>query len=430
MEEEKQRLTLQAKSSFGPAPPPFHSWFVKDGIFHMPRFYGLERYGQAETDMRSDGKSINVSFTGSLTPIQERATRIAFDKYLSPLNDGGVIICLPCGYGKTVWAVNAILCLGRKACIFVHKSFLRDQWIAAFERFAPGIRMGTIQGNTWDVDGSDVVIAMIMTMAKRNYDSSLFEEFGTICFDECHHMAAPVMNMATRCMNARYVIGLTATKDRPDGLTRLLHWSLGPEGFHVERESELLRVSVALFSGGSKEILKRDGKPLISIMVNNLAVHIQRNKFICERIVEYRRCGRVIIVLSDRIIQLHTLRAMVIASGLAEEEIGFFTGETKEQQRKVELAKPVVMCSYGMANEGLDKVEADTCVMATPKGRVVQCIGRIQRPCETKKTPLVLDVADDVSVFVPLRWKRQQMYSKQGYEVQVKQCCEGEGWFE
>ena len=85
-----------------------------------------------------------------------------------------------------------------------------------------------------------------------------------------------------------------------------------------------------------------------------------------------------------------------------------------------------------MANEGLDKKEADTCVMATPKSRVVQCIGRVQRPCATKQAPLVLDVADDVSVFAQLRWKRQKLYAKEKYEVQVVSCDaeeSGQNWF-
>ena len=73
-----------------------------------------------------------------------------------------------------------------------------------------------------------------------------------------------------------------------------------------------------------------------------------------------------------------------------------------------------------MANEGLDKTAADTLVMATPKSRVVQCVGRIQRPCETKMPPLVLDVVDrDVPAFASSRWTRNSLYRKERYETQV-----------
>ena len=43
----------------------------------------------------------------------------------------------------------------------------------------------------------------------------------------------------------------------------------------------------------------------------------------------------------------------------------------------------------------------------------------MQRPCPTKKSPLVVDVVDDVSIFVPMRWTRQRLYGKERYEVQV-----------
>ena len=78
-----------------------------------------------------------------------------------------------------------------------------------------------------------------------------------------------------------------------------------------------------------------------------------------------------------------------------------------------------------MANEGLDKREADTCVMASPKARVTQCIGRIQRPCATKQGPLVLDVVDENAFFQTLRWSRQRLYASEKYDVQVVQVRSG-----
>lgn len=433
LKEEIKRLTLQARSSFGPPLPPVEVWDIRGDRLHVPRFYGLIRFGPPEEDARVLGDPITLRFEGTLTAVQQRATDTIFARYLSETGACGAMVCLPCGYGKTVWAVHTIARLGRKACIFVHKSFLRDQWERAFLDFCPGVRVGVIQGKTWRIDDCDVVIAMVMTMAKRDYESEVMDSFGTICFDECHHMAARVMNRATRCCRAKYVLGLTATKDRPDGLTPLLHWSLGPEGFRVERDTETVQVSVALFSHGAPQIQNREGKPIVSIMVNKLAENERRNEFIARRVVAFYRAGRVILVLSDRIAQLKALhRLLLVAPGMPEGDVGIFTGATKETDRAVQLERRIVMCSFGMANEGLDKREADTCVMATPKGRVTQCIGRIQRPCETKKTPLVLDVCDDAPVFVQLRWRRQKLYSKERYEVQVRPAEDGpevEEWF-
>lgn len=445
-EDELKTLTLQAKCTFGVPPPPHKAWNLdEEGNLHVPRFYGLDRFGRAEKDERTIGdvmqRAAHVSedeepstgFVGTLTPVQVRAKTVALSRHLGPDGEGGAIICLPCGFGKTVWAVNMIAELGRKACVLVHKSFLRDQWTEAFQKFCPSLKVGYIQGKTWDVEGADVVIAMVMTVAKREYDPSTMDCFGLLCIDECHHMAAPVMSAAMLSFRARYIIGLTATKERPDGLTPLLHWSIGPESFRAERDSEKVKVTIALLSFPVTEVRsKKDGKMIIATMLTALALNKSRNEFLVSCIMRFISAGRTILVLSDRIKQLELLYERISSSGgLNESDVGMFTSKTKEMERKEQLSRRIVFCSYGMANEGLDKKDADTCIMATPKGRVTQCIGRVQRPCDTKKSPIVLDVVDDSPIFSTLRWQRQRMYSKEQYRVQVlrPEDTKEEEWF-
>lgn len=428
---EKRNLTLQARVSFGAPPPPFEAWSEADGHLHVPRFYGLSRFGPAEHDDRSDGAPAPaLRFEGTLTPVQRRAASALLDTHLRT-GDGGALATLPCGYGKTVLGVYLAAQRGRKVCVLVHKGVLRDQWRASFERFCPGVRVGVIQGKQWEVDDCDVVLAMVMTVARRQLDFAALDAFGMVIVDEAHHMGAPVMSQALRAFRARWIVGLTATLERADGLTTLVHWALGPEGFHADRVDEPVRVSIALYPGATRErVAARTGKPLMAAMINEMAAHPGRNAFLADRIAAMRAAGRVVMVLSDRIAQLDTLKRLVVARGVPEDDVGIFKGATKEAERAVQLARPVVMCSYGMANEGVDKKEADTCVMATPKGRVTQCIGRVQRPCETKQFPLVLDVVDDVSVFVGLRWKRQRGYAKEKYQVQVlSHDAEDAQWF-
>jgi superfamily II DNA or RNA helicase len=421
LSELKRKLTLQSRSGFGATPPPFEAWFVDDvtGRIHMPRFYGLQQFGIAASDVRVEGEeTCRMKFEGTLTHVQMEAAEAAFSKHLLPAGNGGVLMSLPCGYGKTVWAVAAACRLGRKTCVVVHKAVIKDQWLASFARFCPDAKVGSIQGSKWDVAGCDVVVAMILTLAKHSAPADHLDAFGLVIVDECHHLAAPVMNSAMRRFNAKYVIGLTATKDRPDGLTPLLYWSLGPLGFHVERDThtEKVHVCVARYRGATHDILNKQGTPLMSVMLTRLASHAPRNVFLAAHIADFRRDGRVIIVLSDRKAQLYVLRDLLLQKhAVSEDEVGVFVQETRD--RNAQLARPIVLCTYPMANEGVDKTEADTCVMATPKARVTQCIGRVQRPCATKQQPLVLDVVDDNALFMRLHWTRLAFYKKQRYTV-------------
>ena len=129
LEDEKNRLTIQAKRGFGVPPPPFQAWHVVGDRLHVPRFYGIDRFGPAEVDERVPGDAIDLTFEGTLTEVQQRAMDAIFGRLMAPGGINGAINSLPCGFGKTVWTVAAIATeLERKACIIVHKEVLRDQW--------------------------------------------------------------------------------------------------------------------------------------------------------------------------------------------------------------------------------------------------------------------------------------------------------------
>ena len=425
----KKNATLQAKAVFGKPPPPFTAWKEEEGRIHFPRFFGMKHFGSAEKDIRVGGNPASrlCTFHGDLSSLQEEASASVFSNSFSASEDGGCIVSLPCGKGKTVLAVSIACKLGRKCFVLVHKKVIRDQWKESFERFCPGVKVG-FWGEKTDIGECDVVVGMVMTIARLTPEAALpLDAFGLVIADEAHHFAAPVMNRAMLHLKAKWMLGLTATKERPDGLTPLLNWCFGWGSFTAERDdTEKVKVSVALYKGCSE-----GGKSSsLASLVTSISTDSMRNSFIAERVASYRATGRVVLVLSDRLAQLDCLKKMVIERGVPEEDVGVFKGGQKDSERCFQLSKPVVMCSYGMANEGVDKKEADTCVLATPKGRVTQAIGRVQRPCPTKKHPLVLDVADESPIFTSLRWKRQRLYASNSYEVQVLPTAAKEWWFE
>ena len=155
-------------------------------------------------------------------------------------------------------------------------------------------------------------------------------------------------------------------------------------------------------------------------------------------IADLARQGRKIIVMGDRVAQLHVLdgllcEALGYTGGDGEGEVegeeeeggdarvtrGFYTGKTPSAERQAAEHKQVIFTTYAMSREALDIPALDTLVMATPVGTVEQVVGRILRKHPNKKTPLVLDVVDPYSVFDCMRWKRRKYYAKQGYERQA-----------
>lgn len=421
LEDEKNRLTLQAKTNFGPPAPPFKVYRIVDGCLEVPRYYGLQRFGPAETDERVHGEAVEISFAGTLRDVQKKAMCAIFDVHFSESGCGGTIVVLPCGFGKTVLAVATASRLGRKTAVLVHTSVLKAQWKESFEAFCPGIRVGYVQGSTFDCKDKDVVIMMVQTVAKRQFPPEITDQFGFVVCDEAHHLAAPIMSMAMLCFRAAKLMALTATKERSDGLTRLLHWSLGPEGYRAERKMNGAQVTLVEYEGATVEKVTKDGRPLVAVMINHLSANAPRNRFIARKAFDMYMNGRTLIILSHRCAQLKSLHSILISEPylIPEENVGRLEACQGDALRSLQLVRRILLCSYNMADEGLDKKELDTLIMATPKSKVEQCIGRILRQHDDKKFPLVVDIADEGVYYGRLREHRLNFYRRNKYDTQI-----------
>ena len=420
LEDERKILTLQPRTNFGNAAASFPVFREAAGRLFVPRFYGLQRFGAPEADERSEGVPVRLDFRTPLRPVQQQAFDAVMRTAFAPAGSGGAIVVLPCGQGKTVLSFSLAAALGRKTAVLVHTSVLRTQWRCALEEFCPGVRVGCVQGPVFEVADCDVVIMMVQTVARRQFAFDVTDEFGLVVCDEAHHMAAPTMNQALGCFRAKYVLALTATKERADGLTRLLHWSLGAEAFRAERKEQKVTVYVVQYEGAAVHKTAKDGRALVAVMLNLLSAHAGRNAFLSRTLHALYRKGRTVIFLSHRTAQLRTVKALLLAFGVPEEDVGVLEASMKEAVRAVQLQRRLLLCTYNMADEGLDKKELDTCVMGTPKAKVEQCIGRIQRELEGKRPPIVVDVSDDDSPFYhKLRMARHNFYRRQAYTTHV-----------
>lgn len=429
----KRNLTMiPVDTSFSSqGPTPFNAYELKNGVFSVPRFYGIDHFGSPVKDKTKEGvEMIHHQFKGTLNEVQKDACEAMISRFSSQTK-GGMLV-LPCGYGKTVCAIYIACRMKRRTLVLVHKAFLVDQWKERAKAFVPGCTVGKIQQNIVDAD-ADFVIGMIQSFSKREYPKEILEKFGQVIIDESHHMAAPVLHKALRQIPCRYIVSLSATPDRRDGLTNLLYWSMGTICYKIDRKPEHTLVSCVLYTGGKrKEILYRDGKISMALMLNALVSDVSRNEIIADRILSCYKNDRYIIVLTDRIKQLNMLHIMLNNKGIPFEDIGFYIGSTKNDDRELSSRKRIILSTYTMAKEGLDIPRLDTLVLGTPKGDIVQASGRIQRKNSEKKTPLIIDIVDTFSVFEQLRWKRWSFYRKELFQCQSYEVEENKfiPWYE
>jgi superfamily II DNA or RNA helicase len=153
---------------------------------YVPRYFGMERYGSNIENKIETGHKIDLAFAGELRDYQN----VIVDKYLKAATKtancgGGGLLDVDPGKGKTVMALKIIEQLAVKTLVVVHKSFLTNQWKERIEQFLPGAKVGTIQGQIFDIENKDIVIGMVQSLSMKEYPQNAFESFGLTVFDEC-----------------------------------------------------------------------------------------------------------------------------------------------------------------------------------------------------------------------------------------------------
>jgi superfamily II DNA or RNA helicase len=382
----------------------------------IPRCVGIAEY-PSFVDQTSEGSLLEYNFTGVLKSHQEAPANAA----LASLNTRPhcTILVLPCGFGKTFVSLYVASQLRRKTIIIVHKEFLLDQWRERIAEFMPGTKVGIIQGDKFETD-NDVVIAMIQSLAVRSYNSDELAKFGTCICDEGHHMAARMFSEVFFRVPAKYILGLTATPTRKDGMTNVLHMFMGPFCFKQDQHVEDQNVMIKRVEYKSGRVFTCDlSNGAVQKLKSRLAKDTRRNQLLLHLCVLSTQAGRKVILLGDRVEHLKDLHTAFqrICSNISS---ALYIGGMKATSRADAEKCSMIFGTYNMASEGLDVPALDTLILASPTSDCVQSTGRILRPCETKMNPFVWDIVDDTCrQFTRYAECRLNYFERQGFTIET-----------
>ena len=402
----KRDLTVAPidRSGIQKYPKTFPVWWGYRNIIIVPRFY---MYPSGSHFDFVDMETIDVTFTGSLRPeLEQLDATAAVMKSLQ--TTGGAILSLATGQGKTTCACWVIAQLRVKTVVLVHKDILRTQWAERISQFLPTARVSFIQGTTCDLSG-DVVIAMIQTLVSgsRTYD---FTGVGLVCTDEAHHISAETFSQAMRGLCCPYSLGLSATPTRKDGLTRIMHWFLGPQAYVAQRKNmHNVIVEIVKYTCPRYRLpppMTRFGTVNHAAMLTDMADDTARTQLILRHIKKLREDPeRIVLVLSHRRDHCTEIAKQIPGA------VAFLGGAKKSTAH---TTAPVVCATYSLASEGYDDPRLNALVLATPCSDVTQAAGRILRGTPTVD-PIIVDVMDDFSVAYAQAAKRKGYYAKAGF---------------
>ena len=396
---------------------------TKDHIY-VPKHYGIAEFGIPKTSDREVAKT-DASFWVFEGKIRENQVEVV-NSYLCPEPRDG-IISLQTGGGKTVCALYIASQIRMPTIVLVHNTFLRDQWIERIKAFLPKARIGSLQADVIDIDNKDITVAMLQSVALKEYPKGTFERFGFVIVDECHHIASEAFSRAVPKLTCKHMLGLSATPERKDRLMCVINWFLGPMLYKSDtsdKVDEKVKVEVYEFTGDEKYneiIYNNSGVMFTTLMINKVVEYEPRNVMVAGLIEDLaHEEGRQLLVLTDRVGHTKTLFNL-----LPDEmkEKACILGRDVVAKTRAEWCstKKILIATYQMCKEGFDVATLNTLVIATPRPDVDQIVGRILRVEKEKRLidPLIIDIVDES--FRRQFQERLSLYKKRNYNVEKMQ---------
>lgn len=453
------------------AQTPFAVFTESPSRFYVPRAWAIDAFGKAEAEAVPEGLPLSATaanFVGKPYEYQVSIIQTFLDKGSNGL------ICVPCGRGKTFMALAIAARLKRRFLIVVDKEFLMNQWRGEITALLPGLRVGILQADTAQtntefikqkdptlpelkkrakeaglkVGGNkeelmkrlaeakievtpeaeevtyDCTICMIQTLVQREFPEDTFRSYGFTIFDECHHLGAAHFSRALLKVQTKYMLGLSATPKRDDGLTKVFEWFLGkPVYWEKSREpDETVIVRCEQFTCDDAEYTEVPtdyrGEMIMARLLSRVVECTERTQKIAQIIKEI--CAdpnRRVLVLSERIGHLKSIETLLEPSGLT---MSYYVGGMKEAVREegAKTAK-VLLASYAMASEAMNIKTLNAVILASPRKKVEQSTGRILRTQISQRTvaPLIVDIVDVHGVYQGMWKKRRTYYKKCAYKI-------------
>jgi len=313
------------------------------------------------------------------------------------------IFVAPPGFGKTLIASQMISLRGVNTLIIVNKNMLLDQWIERFKEYLgiPKNEIG-ILGKSQNTLNNHLDIA---TMQSLKNNPQMIQNYSFVIVDECHHIPALTFENIIKQFYGKYILGLSATPNRKDGMEPILFQQLGNISYEVKSQKTNKKIV---------EIIKSDFESEcdnFGDLINEIINNDERNQLILKQIQLHQK--RKILILTDRIEHINNLTFLLDKEKIPYVAIhGSLNKKEKEKNLQLIEDSSLVLATSSYFGEGIDFPHLDTIIFATPisySGRLIQYLGRIGRKGDDC---LAIDILDVRNNFTKSAFNKR----KEGYE--------------
>jgi len=409
----QRALTLTRQQIDGEqVPVPF--WTMDDNWLHVPRGWLLSRPDICSqvtewTDARSDGTPLppgtRAHVTFGVHPFPAGQPQAIHDAHVECVrNTHGGLFVAPTRSGKSLMSLELACRLGGSTLILVDNGGLMSQ----FGRDIVGplqSSYGIVRMNEFDVS-HPFTIATAQTLARRQLTNDIRKRWRTVIVDECSSAPCEQIWSAVRRLHARFVIGLSATPDRGDGLGDAIQWVIGPTLTTLERQLEAdvhWRPLLWTHEGSISQWGKTSWVKAEKAAMDDRS----RVQTIAEDAVNAVSAGRRVLVMCGIVEHAHRIANAVSQLGVTP---GLYLGEHTQMSHKVTLS------TYKKASKGIDFQPPPTCfIPAGPRSDIRQAVGRALQPQVPHRT-LILDPIDLTRPLIKWAMNRCAYYRSCGFQ--------------
>lgn len=365
--------------------------------------------------------SANFEFDFKLRKKQVKAHKEATKKLEE---NGGVVLNLPTGFGKTTEAILLSAERGLKTLVMMTYSPLLGQWEAAFQSRCPGVKTTIISSKGKYDKKADVFICLVQRVKKM--DKKDRRKIGFLIIDEAHSFCTPTRVQPLLMIQPRYIVVCTATYERDDGTLSILKSLTGKS--MVKRKPTAKLTVIKINTGIVHKEPKAFNKSMEARMwaFNKLMENMSKNPKKIEMISKFVKMnkGRKFLITSNRINQVKLLKKEIKKKKIS---VDSFFGDDKTYKDADVLVSLFEKVGTGFDQESFlvdeegnstwDNRRFDTAINSATlkKKRIVyQWIGRVIGRTTKNTVGVVVDFVD-ANQTLQNHWKiRQNLYEAYG----------------
>lgn len=349
--------------------------------------------------------NIDIHFKGKLLNSEKRDQVTVANEAIKQLNENRRVL-LGCftGMGKTCMTTYLTAYYKFKTVVICTISALHKQWKEEFEKFT-NAKVSIIRGKKFD-ENADIYI--VGPKKVLNMDMNLFKDIGLVVVDECHLLCSRVFSSSLQRFFPQYIIGLSATPDKSNGLDSIMHV------YYSELENIIFRHEVKPFeiiklcTNFFPDIIYTNYKGTTGInwthLQNSLAFNKKRQLMIVDLAIKYKDKG--VLILTKREKEASDISEILSSKNIKNDVL---VGKKKNYDK----CAPILIGGMKKIGVGFD-CKMNVLILASDVMDIRQYEGRIRAHNNT-----IIDIVDKFGA-LEKHWKiREKWYIKRGATITV-----------